>query len=67
MEFSLNLACILERMGNEYGESLGDLGIDLRKVAEMIAKGEIELEVKVTPIGYYLVIDIPMENSKFRR
>lgn len=46
MEFSLNLACILNEMGNEYDETFEDLGIDWREVAKMIAKGEIELEVK---------------------
>jgi len=58
MEFSLNLANILTEMRNEYGETLEDLGIDWRIVAKKIIKGEIELEIKSTPIGCYLVIDI---------
>jgi len=59
MEFSLNLACILEKMGNEFDETLEDLGVGWRKVAEMIVKGEMELRIKSTPIGDYLVIEVP--------
>jgi len=64
MEFSLNLACILSEMGNEYDETFEDLGIDWREVARMIVRGEIELEVKSTPIGDYLVIEVPDELIK---
>ena len=64
MEFSLNLACILEQMGNEYDETLEDLEIDWREVVRMIVRGEIELEVKSTPIGDYLVIQVPDELIK---
>ena len=58
MRFSLNLACILPEMANEHGETMEDLGIDWREVAEMLIKGEIEFEIISDPFGYYLVIDV---------
>ena len=61
MRFSLNLACILTKMANEHDEMLEDLGISWRKVADMLVEGKIEFEVISTPIGDYLVIDIPDE------
>ena len=61
MKFSLNLACILNEMGNEYDETFEDLGINWRKVAEAIVNREIPFRVKSTAIGDYLVIDVPEE------
>jgi len=59
MQFSLNLACILPEMANEHGETMEDLGIDWREVAEMLIRGEIEFEIISDPLGDYLVIDVP--------
>ena len=61
MRFSLNLADILLEMGNEYGETFEDLGIDWRKVADMLVKGKISFRILSYNIGDYLVIDIPDE------
>ena len=59
MEFSLNLAIVLDKMVNEHYETFEDLGIDWREIAKEILKGNIELDVEESPIGFYLVIDVP--------
>lgn len=52
MKFSLNMAVILNEMGNEYGETLEDLGIDWRKVKVR------KIGIEETALGDYLVIDV---------
>ena len=59
MEFSLNLAVVLDKMVNEHYETFEDLGIDWREIAKEILKGNIELDIEESPIGFYLVIDVP--------
>lgn len=59
MKFSLNLAYLLDQMGNEYDETLEDLNVDLEKVIDLIKKGKINFEIKTTVLGEYLIIDVP--------
>jgi len=59
MEFSLNLAIVLTRVINEHYETLEDLGVDWREIAREMLKGNIELKIEESPLGFYLVIDIP--------
>jgi len=59
MKFSLNLAVILNEMRNDEGETLEDLGIDWRKVVDMIIRGNLQFDVESHATGDFLVIDIP--------
>ena len=63
MKFSLNLAVILNEMRNDEGETLEDLGIDWRKVADMIVRGDLQFDVESHATGDFLVIDIPVEKG----
>ena len=67
MEFSLNLAVILNKMRNEYDESFEDLGISWRKVSDLLVSGELEFKVVGYWTGDYLILDIPEKLIKKRK
>ena len=63
MKFSLNLACILTKMANEYDEPLTDY-IDWRKVADKLLSGEIRPYFEEYTTGTFMVIDVPVDGEE---
>jgi len=63
MEFSINLAKIIDEMGNEAEETISELldAKTFRKLVQMVGEGKIKLRIGKTSLGYYLIINVPDE------